>query len=61
MLTLKTKKTENEGYFETTLIVDTGTSVVSVDFGIMHSADLEVFGFELAEEAEKTLKKVGAI
>jgi hypothetical protein len=62
MIQLKTKKSDViDGYYEATLIVDTGTSVVSIDMGVVHSSDLVCLSYEMAGEAEKTLKRIGEI
>lgn len=62
MIQLKTKKSELiEGYHEATLVVDTGSSVVSIDFGIVHADDIEAIASEMSEAASKTLVKIGVV
>lgn len=61
MIQLKTNKSTVEGYHEATLIVDTGTSVITIDLGVSHPDDLIAMAYEMADEAATTLKKLGEI
>lgn len=60
MFNFKVKRSDIPGgkYYDVDLIVDTGTSTVTINYGVVHENDVEDLANEILDEANKALAKV---